>query len=197
MLLASRYCCLYHNSHQWSQNGCFPSIHYSFLLPFLGGFSRHYHPSSCEQLHFGRITGDQSILSPSVLCQDSSENCLPYQEAKAGFRRQLHTYSQTLQVHSAKFFEILETSFIRTSSVMLGKWLQKYINTFNKFFQLLIPYTRYYNPLHSLHIFYSIFHCGLYCRAANITDNLCTKQGNSSIKSAVYKQERFQIKSGL
>ena len=32
-----------------------------------------------------------------------------------------------------------------------------------------------------LYIFYHIFHCGLYCRAASVTDNLCTKQGNSSI----------------
>ena len=32
-----------------------------------------------------------------------------------------------------------------------------------------------------LYIFYNIFHCGLYCRAVSITDNLCTKQGNSSI----------------
>ena len=34
----------------------FPLLHYSFLLPFLGGFSRHYHHPchrSCEQLHFG------------------------------------------------------------------------------------------------------------------------------------------------
>ena len=33
--------------------------------------------------------------------------------------------------------------------------------------------------------------------AVNITDNLCTKQENSSIKYAVYNQERFQIKSEL
>ena len=33
---------------------------------------------------------------------------------------------------------------------------------------------------HDLYIFYPIFHCGLYCRAVNIADNLCTKQGNSS-----------------
>ena len=32
-----------------------------------------------------------------------------------------------------------------------------------------------------LYIFYPIFHCGLYCRDVNITDNLCTKQGNSLI----------------
>ena len=29
------------------------------------------------------------------------------------------------------------------------------------------------------------------------TDNICTKKGNSSIKSKVYNQEGFQIKSGL
>ena len=28
-----------------------------------------------------------------------------------------------------------------------------------------------------LYIFYPIFHCGLYCRVVNITDNLCAKQG--------------------
>ena len=31
-----------------------------------------------------------------------------------------------------------------------------------------------------LYIFYPIVRCGLYCRAVNITDNLCTKKGNSS-----------------
>ena len=41
----------------------------------------------------------------------------------------------------------------------------------------------------SLHIFCLIFHCRLYSRAINITENLCTKQGNPSIKSSVYNQE--------
>ena len=41
-----------------------------------------------------------------------------------------------------------------------------------------------------LYIFYPIFHCGLYCRAVSIADNLCTKQGNSSMNSMVYNQER-------
>ena len=40
-----------------------------------------------------------------------------------------------------------------------------------------------------LYIFYHIFHCGLYSKAVNITDDF-TKQGNYSIKSAVYNQER-------
>ena len=40
-----------------------------------------------------------------------------------------------------------------------------------------------------LHNFYPIFHCGLYLKMANNTDNLCTKQGN-------LKQMRF-IKSGI
>jgi hypothetical protein len=31
------------------------------------------------------------------------------------------------------------------------------------------------------YIFYPIFHCGLYCRAVSIIDNLCANQGNSSI----------------
>ena len=34
---------------------------------------------------------------------------------------------------------------------------------------------------HGLYIFYPIFHFGLYCRAVSITNNLCTKQENSSI----------------
>ena len=34
---------------------------------------------------------------------------------------------------------------------------------------------------HGLYIFYPIFHCSLYCRAVSITDNLCSKQENSSI----------------
>ena len=32
-----------------------------------------------------------------------------------------------------------------------------------------------------LYLFYLIFHCSLYCRAVSITDNLCTKHGNSFI----------------
>ena len=47
-----------------------------------------------------------------------------------------------------------------------------------------------------LYYFYPIFQSGLYSKAANITDNLCTKHENSSKKSMVYNQERIQIKSG-
>ena len=47
-----------------------------------------------------------------------------------------------------------------------------------------------------LYIFYPIFHCGLYCRAVSVTDNLCSKQF-LGLKSAVYNQEHFQIKIGL
>ena len=42
-------------------------------------------------------------------------------------------------------------------------------------------YHMHANITRGLYIFYPIFHCGLYCRAVNITDNLCTKEGNSSI----------------
>ena len=38
-----------------------------------------------------------------------------------------------------------------------------------------------------LYIFYPIFHC-----AVNIRDNLCSKQGNSSKKNAVYNQEQVK-----
>ena len=44
-----------------------------------------------------------------------------------------------------------------------------------------------------------IFHFGLYCRVVSITDNLCTKQGNSSIfgpKSEVYIREGFKSRTG-
>ena len=34
--------------------------------------------------------------------------------------------------------------------------------------------------------FYPIFHCSSYCRVVNIADNLCSKEGNSSKKSASY-----------
>ena len=44
-----------------------------------------------------------------------------------------------------------------------------------------------------LYDFYPSFHCGLYSKAANITDNLCTKQGNSSKKSVVYNQEWVKV----
>ena len=42
-----------------------------------------------------------------------------------------------------------------------------------------------------------MFYTGLYCRATNITDNLCTNQGNSSQRSAVYdKDSSFQSRAG-
>ena len=46
------------------------------------------------------------------------------------------------------------------------------------FFQSPNPLSSY--PTRPI-IFHPIFHCNLYCRAVSITDNLCTKQGNSSI----------------
>ena len=65
-------------------------------------------------------------------------------------------------------------------------------------------YSPYQNRYHihvtktrGLYIFYPLFQCSLQSRAVNIADNLCTKQGNVGLKSAVYNQERFQIKSGL
>ena len=52
-----------------------------------------------------------------------------------------------------------------------------------------------------LYIFYPVFHLGLYCRAVSITDNLCSIKKEIlrflGIKSTVYNQEWFQIKSGL
>ena len=51
-----------------------------------------------------------------------------------------------------------------------------------------------------LYIFNPIFHCDLYCRAANIQGTYELNKGILqflSLKSAVYKQEGFQIKSGL
>ena len=44
-----------------------------------------------------------------------------------------------------------------------------------------------------LYFFYPFFTTA----AAYTADNLCTKQGNVGLKSAAYKQERLQIKSGL
>ena len=56
-----------------------------------------------------------------------------------------------------------------------------------------------------LYISYSIFRYSLYCRAVDSTENLCTmyiltkKRIDQflSLKSVVYKQERFQIKNSL
>ena len=47
-----------------------------------------------------------------------------------------------------------------------------------------------------LYSFYPIFHCGSYCRAVSITDNLCIKQWILhflGLKSAVYNQKRVII----
>ena len=43
-----------------------------------------------------------------------------------------------------------------------------------------LPYVRHYKPW--LVYFFPIFHCGLYCRAVIITDNLCTKKENPKIR---------------
>ena len=44
--------------------------------------------------------------------------------------------------------------------------------------------------------FFPIFHCGLYCRAVSITDNLCTKQGNSSNFGLIFDTRGVAIKQG-
>ena len=49
----------------------------------------------------------------------------------------------------------------------------------------------------SFYNFYPIFSLRFIFKSTNVTDNLCTIQGNSSKESAVYNQERFQIKSRL
>ena len=49
----------------------------------------------------------------------------------------------------------------------------------------------------SLYIFTPFFSAVYNQERLSITDNLCTKQGNVGLKSAVYYQERFQIKSVL
>ena len=51
-----------------------------------------------------------------------------------------------------------------------------------------------------LYIFYSIFHCGLYCRAVSITEIYVLNKEILQflgLKSVVYYSEQFQIKSRL
>ena len=50
-----------------------------------------------------------------------------------------------------------------------------------------------YTPIirRGLYNFYPIFHWGLYSKGANIADNTCTKQENSSKTSAFYNKEPF------
>ena len=82
---------------------------------------------------------------------------------------------------------------------LAGKWQIATCCVLIIFRPVHVPYVHHYNP-HFVY-FYSIFHCSLYYRAVSVTDNSCSKPGNSSIgskvKSSVYKWERFQIKSGL
>ena len=44
--------------------------------------------------------------------------------------------------------------------------------------------------MYKLYNYYPIFYCGLYSKASNITENLCTKQGNVSLKSPGYNGMR-------
>ena len=46
-----------------------------------------------------------------------------------------------------------------------------------------------------LNIFYPIFHCGLYSKAAYITTVYVLKSGNSSKISAVYNQEQLILQT--
>ena len=72
-----------------------------------------------------------------------------------------------------------QTNFASAYLIFYHIWLKSNQKT------IRLPYARFV-------YFYPIFHCGLYCRAVSVTDNLCTKQGNSSIslESTVYNQER-------
>ena len=57
-----------------------------------------------------------------------------------------------------------------------------------------IPYERHYKP--RLVYFLPHFHCGLYCRAVTITDNLCIKQENSSILVPFMTKSSFKSRAG-
>ena len=65
---------------------------------------------------------------------------------------------------------------------MLGKEYQSSVKKSLKPIEnsVYVPNALRYN-LQFVYISEPIFHCGLYCRVVSVTDNLCTKQGNSSI----------------
>ena len=67
-------------------------------------------------------------------------------------------------------------------NAIVDKASMTYVSTVSAFLHLYITIcTICVIIIRGLFILHPIFHCGLYCRAVSITNNLCTKQGNSSI----------------
>ena len=73
------------------------------------------------------------------------------------------------------------TSFSSDESTRLktGKSQLCAMQCLNFYSQHHLHYARHHNQ--RVYIFYPIFHGSLYCRVVIVTDNLFTKQGNSSI----------------
>ena len=77
----------------------------------------------------------------------------------------------------------ITNSSLKSNGVEFENKIAKILTKFDKAVaRTTKPWSFKYSIInHSLYIFYTIFHCGLYCRTVSITDYLCTKQGNSSI----------------
>ena len=64
------------------------------------------------------------------------------------------------------------------------KWTADYQRFSNQDNFRIVNYHTHAIITRILYTFYPIFHCGLYCRVASVTDKICTKQGNSSISGS-------------
>ena len=92
------------------------------------------------------------------------------------FTTQLFEDEVVKKKESTPFFSLLLT--VKRSE--FGPKRSSALQFINAVLELHIPYARHYKRW-LVYIFYPIFQCGLSCRAVNITDNLCTKHGYSSI----------------
>ena len=99
-----------------------------------------------------------------------------------------YDYFQIIEFPAKSHFTVIKNKEIRMIERLIVKMdlnvHTETIKTVPIFTQKLIRgiiYCTHNIISYGLYIFYPIFHCGLYCSAANTTDNLCTKRGNSSI----------------
>ena len=87
--------------------------------------------------------------------------------------------------------EFTTTSLYSTELLHCLTWVEEF--PLGLFLRFLYVYRTRAIISRGLYFFYPTFTAA----AAYTADNLCTKQGNVGLKSAAYKREWLQIKSGL
>ena len=116
--------------------------------------------------------------------QDHVKNCQPTQQHTLGQRKydfedSKMAFQKQISLGKLNFFSSNDLfSCFSSYRVARGQKRSHYLLYKNSH---SIEYRMFAIISRSLYICCPIFYCGLYCREVSITDNLCTKQGNSSI----------------